>query len=194
MGKPKAFDEDQTLDKALNLFWCKGYEATSMQDIVDKLGLNRSSLYHTYTDKHTLFIRALRRYQQQQGGALADSLFQSPPTRLGLQQLLNRFIASSLDDVDRKGCFTVNSTIELANRDADVQRMVISNNEFFENAFIEFLTRMQQTESLAAQADVRQLARFLVSSLTALRVSAMTNPDRAYLEAIVEGILTAIPK
>jgi TetR/AcrR family transcriptional repressor of nem operon len=194
VGKPKAFDEDQTLDKALNLFWSKGCEATSIQDIVDTLGLNRSSLYHTYTDKRTLFLRALRRYQQQQGGALADGLFQSPPTREGLQQLLDYFVTSSLADVDRKGCFNVNSTIELANRDADVQRMVVSNSEFFENAFIQFLTRMQQNQALAADADVQQLARFLVSSLTALRVSAMTNPDRAYLEAIVKGILTALPK
>lgn len=193
MGKPKAFDEDQTLDKALNLFWCKGYEATSMQDLVDTLGLNRSSLYHTYTDKRTLFLQALGRYQHQQAYGLINYLNQAPPTRQSLEQLFNNMVTASLADADRKGCFMVNSTLELANRDADVQRIVSSNNDFVEQAFDQFLARMQQESSLAPEADTRQLARFLVSSLAGLRVSAVVNPDQTFLTAIVQGILAALP-
>ncbi|MCF2443261.1 TetR/AcrR family transcriptional regulator [Dyadobacter sp. CY345] len=194
MGKPKAFDEDETLEKALNLFWWKGYEATSMQDIVDTLGLNRSSVYHTYTDKRTLFLRALSRYQLQQGTALSNYLTQAPATRQSLEVLLYQIIDISLADVDRKGCFTVNSTIELANRDTDVQRMVASNNDLFERVFAQFLIRMQDENSIAAHANVKQLAQFIVSCMGALRVSAIANPDRSTLTAIADGVLAALPK
>jgi TetR/AcrR family transcriptional repressor of nem operon len=190
MGKPKAFNEQQAVEKALQLFWCKGYEATSMQNIVDTLGLNRSSIYHTFVDKRTLFLQSLNQYQKQQASALIDFLDQAPPTVSSLQALFLSVVDESVTDTDRKGCFMVNTTLEMANRDNEVQRIVVSNNQLVENALSRFLDRMQQHGTLATHKSTRQLAAFLMSSIAGLRVSAVANPERSNLMAIVEGVMT----
>ncbi len=77
MARTKDFDEQEVLKKAVCLFWNKGYNATSMQDLVDQLGISRSSLYDTYGDKHTLYLKALEEYQQTNGGKLCSIVHES---------------------------------------------------------------------------------------------------------------------
>src|ERR1700753_1582272 len=109
MARTKDFDEDEVLKKAVNLFWLKGYNATSMQDLVDGLGISRSSLYDTYGDKHTLFIKALEAYKAQSAGSMCGIVSNMDSAKEAIRQLFDFTTKQLLSDEQHKGCFLVNA-------------------------------------------------------------------------------------
>src|SRR3954469_15029739 len=114
MARSKDFDEQEVLNKAVNLFWLKGYNGTSMQDLVDTLGISRSSLYDTYGDKHTLFVKALESYQCANSGKFASIIGGKMPAKETIKQLLEFIVGELLKDKSQKGCFMVNAEVEVA--------------------------------------------------------------------------------
>src|ERR1700733_12101908 len=112
MARTKDFDETEVLNKAIDLFWHKGYNGTSMQDLVDGLGISRSSLYDTYGDKHALFIKALESYQATASGKLCGIINDQTPAKETIKQLLEYITSELLDDKTQKGCFMVNAEVE----------------------------------------------------------------------------------
>src|ERR1700748_739988 len=105
MARTKDFDENEVLAKAIQIFWHKGYNGTSMQDLVDGLGISRSSLYDTYTDKHTLFVKALESYQNT-GAARIQKIINSPGSaKETVKILLDLATNDLLVDKQQKGCF-----------------------------------------------------------------------------------------
>ncbi|RZK25110.1 MAG: TetR/AcrR family transcriptional regulator, partial [Flavobacterium sp.] len=107
MARTKDFDENEVLAKAIQLFWYKGYNGTSMQDLVDGLGISRSSLYDTYTDKHTLFVKALESYQHAGTARIQEILDQPGSARDTIKKLLELTTGDLLKDKQQKGCFMV---------------------------------------------------------------------------------------
>src|ERR1700759_509039 len=105
MARTKDFDEKEVLDKAIRLFWHKGYNGTSMQDLVDGLGISRSSLYDTYGDKHTLFIKALETYQCIGSGKICAIINSDGPVKDTMKKLLELITGELLVDQMHKGCF-----------------------------------------------------------------------------------------
>src|SRR3954468_21430170 len=108
MARSKDFDEQEVLNKAVSLFWLKGYNGTSMQDLVDTLGISRSSLYDTYVDKHTLYLKALAFYRLTWGDQLNDIVAQTASAKQAIKQLLQLITSNLLNDEQHKGCFMVN--------------------------------------------------------------------------------------
>src|ERR1700754_4407625 len=98
MARTKEFDENEVLSKAVDLFWLKGYNATSMQDLVDGLGISRSSLYDTYGDKHTLFIKALESYQNANSGQMCGVINSNKPVKEIIRELLKMIAGELLSD------------------------------------------------------------------------------------------------
>src|SRR5476649_2280057 len=109
MARTKDFDENEVLCKAIDLFWHKGYNGTSMQDLVDGLGISRSSLYDTYTDKHTLFVKALESYQNSGACNIKEIINNSVSAKETIKQLLGIAIGDLLGDKQHRGCFMVNA-------------------------------------------------------------------------------------
>src|ERR1700712_3748279 len=105
MARTKDFDENEVLTKAIQLFGHKGYNGTSMQDLVDGLGISRSSLYDTYTDKHTLFVKALESYQNTGAANIRDIINQPIPAKEIVKQLLELATPELTCDKEQKGCF-----------------------------------------------------------------------------------------
>src|SRR5271156_1610188 len=105
MARTKDFDENAVLNKAIQLFWYKGYNGTSMQDLVDGLGISRSSLYDTYTDKHTLFVKALESYQTAGANKIQEIINNSGSAKETIKKLLKLATTDLLDDKQQKGCF-----------------------------------------------------------------------------------------
>ncbi len=192
MARTKAFDEEQILHKALKLFWCKGYEATSMQDLVEGLGINRSSMYDTFGDKKNLFLKALKLYRDQQARDLINFLNNAPAEKTSIARLLDNIADEVIQDADRKGCFMVNTTLELASRDKDVEEIVVENNLQVETAFRYFLVRLQENGQLAPEKSPIDLARFLLSSISGMKVSAVAKPDPVFLRSVVKSILKVV--
>ena len=112
MGRNKVFDEKVVLEKALNLFWEKGYNGTSAQDLVDTLGISRSSLYDTFGDKYQLFKTTLLHYQTQFAGSMIEMIDNSDNCEETLKKIFQYVILESIQQEFSKGCFMVNSSVE----------------------------------------------------------------------------------
>jgi len=185
MARTKEFQEEQVLDKAVALFWCKGYNGTSMQEVVDCLGISRSSLYDTFGDKRQLFLAALSRYRIRMAGAMLEMVNASVATLPAFEQLFRLTVRESLADKVTKGCFMVNATVELAPHDPEVAALVKANMEDIEEAFYRLILKGQQRGEITSNHQARAFARFLFNSLSGLRVAAKAGAEKQVYEDIV---------
>ncbi len=186
MARSKDFDECEVLNKAVNLFWLKGYNGTSMQDLVDGLGISRSSLYDTYGDKHTLFIRALESYQSAASGKVCGIINSQKPAKETIRQLLTYIASELLDDKTHKGCFMVNAEVEVAPHDEQVSKMICENDQQVEDAFYMVIKNGQESGEITNQQDARALARFIFNAVKGIRVTAKSTTDKAVFDDIIK--------
>ena len=191
MGRTKQFSRQAALDDAMQVFWAKGFHATSIQDLVDGLGVNRQSLYDTFGGKHELFEAALERYLELLGLPIRRALEQDGAAGDVLRDLFQGLITWLIDG-DGKGCLMVNSTTELASQDDAVFGMCSANARQLEAAFTGLLARAQQRGEIPADRPVMQLARFLMSTINGLSVTAKATRDRKILDDVVEVALSAL--
>lgn len=188
MARKKEFDEKALLDKAVDLFWRKGYHATSAQDLVDELGISRSSLYDTYTDKHHLFKESLRQYELCNTGALIRMADESKDAQQTLQQIFQNVIKESIEN-PVKGCFMVNTAVELSGQDKEIGELVAQNNKNVEDALARLVKKGQADGQFSTKKTARAFARYLFSSISGLRVAARSGSDRRVLNDIAEVVL-----
>ncbi|RMI30377.1 TetR/AcrR family transcriptional regulator [Nocardia stercoris] len=175
MSRSKAFDPDTALDRALDLFWERGYEATSMADLVERLGVARASIYATFGGKQELFAKALQRYLDRTDPRITAELSQPGPVLPAVKALIERYAEAAVDD-RRLGCLVVNSAVELAGRDARVARLVESSWAHLEATLTSALLRAAAQGELSGAVDPRSSARFLLVFLQGVRVLERT-PD-----------------
>jgi AcrR family transcriptional regulator len=189
MGRPKTFDTDVAICAARDVFWARGYEATSVDDLTRAMGLGRASLYHAFGDKHTLFLRALDRYTSERMSDLRRGLASAPSAREAIGNVLRGTVDGLWSDGERRGCLLVNSTTELAAVDPSV---AMRAGEGFERVAAEFrsvLERGQHTGEIKLDVDVRAAGRYLAHTLNGLRLLAKTT-DRAVADEVVDLTLT----
>jgi len=193
MARKKDFDEDELLEKAVNLFWRKGYHATSAQDLVDELKINRSSLYNTYTDKKTLFIKSLRQYQQKQTNNTLAMLAKAEDAAVTIKQIFDNLINESVSDALLKGCFMVNTAVELAGIDPEVGVIVNENNKSVEDGLTKLIGESQQSGKLSSTIEPRMMARFIFANITGIKVAARgAGGDRRTLQDIADVAISAL--
>lgn len=192
MARTKDFDETEVLDKAICLFWHKGYNGTSMQDLVDGLGISRSSLYDTYGDKHSLFVKALERYQQAGAKRMYEVVNKATSAKEAISQLLELITADLVNDKQHKGCFVVNAEVEVAPHDVDVSNIICKNEQMIESLFVQAIQHGQQTGEIDSKKDVRALARFIVNTVKGIRVSAKTITDHSFFEDIIRTTVSVL--
>jgi TetR/AcrR family transcriptional repressor of nem operon len=192
MARTKDFDENEVLNKAVDLFWLKGYNATSMQDLVDGLGISRSSLYDTYGDKHALFIKALESYQCAASGQICQIANSSLPAKETIKQLL-QFVANGLlNDKTQKGCFMVNAEVEVAPHDEQVSKMICQNDQQVEEAFYKVIKKGQENGEITNPQDARALARFTFNTVKGMRVTAKSTTDKAVFDDIIKMAISVL--
>jgi len=189
MARPKEFDPDEVLDRALELFWERGYEATSMADLIQHLGIGRASLYATYGNKHELYLKALDRYLLKQDPSPLEFLSRPGPALPLVRALVERYAQECACDGNRRGCMVVNAAIERLPGDRLVARRVELAWDGLEAALAAALHRAQVQGELAPEKDPRSLARFLLVFLQGLRVvsKAPSDPKRI-LDAAKEAL------
>lgn len=177
MARTKEFDPDEALRRALELFWERGYEATSMADLVEHLGVARASIYATFGGKHELYLKAFERYLETTDPAIAEALSQPGPVLPAVKALIGAYADESSRDRPRHGCFVVNTAVELAARDPDAARLVEASWNFLEASLTSALTRARAQGELSADRDPRALARFLVVFFQGIRVLGRAPAD-----------------
>jgi TetR/AcrR family transcriptional regulator, transcriptional repressor for nem operon len=185
MARTKDFDENEVLIKAIQIFWHKGYNGTSMQDLVDALGISRSSLYDTYIDKHTLFIKALESYQTSGAAKIQEIITNSGSAKETIKQLLKLSTGDLLEDKQHKGCFMVNAEVEVAPHDQEVSNMVCKSDQHMEEAFYQAIQKGKESGEIKNQQDARALARFIFNAVKGMRVTAKTTTDPSVFNDII---------
>lgn len=167
MPRPKEFNPDEALEKAMQVFWHKGYEATSMEDLLTAMNLNRGSLYATFGDKRELFLKALDLYCCS-GGSLGSrfSILSQPGPALPLiRQFINRMLEFGLSDPLRRGCMLTNTVMELAPHEKDIAVKISGRLQMVEEGLFKLLARAQQEGELVRDKDPLALARVLVTMM-----------------------------
>ncbi|MCQ8774263.1 TetR/AcrR family transcriptional regulator [Streptomyces telluris] len=192
MGRPKQFDPDVAVGKAMDVFWCKGYAATTPQDLVDELGIGKGSLYNAFGSKHALFERALERYRDTQSAALVELLDQTGPVRPLLRSALELLIETDLGPAGRHGCFAVNTAAELGGKDDASTELVRRMFERTEGAFKAAVERGQRTGEFAPERDADAAASLMLAALVGMRVIARAQGGRERLHRIVDAVLDAL--
>ena len=192
MARPKEFSRDQVLEKAMGLFWEKGYDGSSVEDLVQYTGIGRGSLYDTFGDKHALYLAAFDRYRESQSKPLSDLQSQERLFRDALQHFFQERIEEAFRDPTRHGCFMVNAAIELAPHDPEVAQRVQDGLDQTEEAFYHVLIKAQAAGELSWKSDPHRLARFLLNTLLGIRVLSRAHPDRQVLQDIVQTALAAL--
>ncbi|MFI9172803.1 TetR/AcrR family transcriptional regulator [Streptomyces lincolnensis] len=193
MARTKEFDPDAALQAALELFWRRGYEATSMSDLVEHLGIGRASIYATFGSKHELYLRALDRYQESCDPQLLRELSQPGPALPSVRSVVRRFAAESTEASRRlSGCFVVNTAAELAPHDPDAARRVEHSWDHIETLLHSALTRAQAQGELGEDRDPRALARMLLVLMQGMRVVGKASADPARVRDAAEQALTLL--
>lgn len=192
MGRPRTFDERQALDRALEVFWAKGYEAASLSDLTQAMGLSKSSFYHAFGSKHDAFLAAIDRYGSTVAAKLAEDLRRDRPARAAIAAVFETAVEQAVGAGDRRGCFIGNCAAEVAASDPAAAERIVVGLRRIENAFHDAILRGQATGEISRRHDPRALARYLTSSLNGLRVVAKANPDTAALRDVVRIALTAL--
>jgi len=192
MPRFKTFDTDEALDGAAELFWAKGFEATSLQDLEARMGIQRGSIYHAFGDKQRLFLAALDRYDQVVLRRLVADLTQGASGLAAIRQFFQARADATRDTAHPRGCLVTNSAVERAPTDPETHRKVRACLAGIEAAFFTALTRAQQAEEIRATADCRALARFLTSSAQGLAVLARAGVSRSVLADVVRVTLSVL--
>jgi len=191
MARTKEFDEDQALENAMLTFWEQGYEATSVQDLVDVTGVQRQSLYDTFGSKHEIFLRSLMRYQALKGDQLSDLIKRHP--RGGLRLIRAVFDSCAAETVqDARGCFAANCSAELGERDEDVAERVRVGRDGLQSLFERCLVEARTAGELGNPSSPPALAHFLVNAFFGLRLMAKTRPPKAMIDDVVSITLAAL--
>src|SRR5260370_11025711 len=192
MARPREFDIDIALDHAMEVFWEKGYEATSLDDLCEVTGLSRSSLYATFGSKRTLLLQAVERYVDRRNPQIAAILARPLPIQDAFAALARKFIDQIESGPGRRGCFLGNCAAELPRNDRAAQARVRRGLESTETTFRDALVRAKACGELPSSTDIDALARFLTAGFQGLRLVGKVNPDRGVLEDIAATMLRCL--
>ena len=185
MPRPREFDETAALEAAMQCFWQRGYEATSLRDLTASMGLTAPSLYNAFGDKQKLFSRALERYLDHTTRDRLRRLEQSLAPKAALRRFFAEIIGHSISDHQRKGCFLVNSALEVAPHDAACRAVIAAQFAEIEGFFRRCILKGQADRTISTDLEAGDTARLLLGVLLGIRVLARTKPERAMLEGVV---------
>lgn len=192
MPRVKLFDEKEVLEKAMNLFWKKGYYATSIQDLVNNLGINRASLYDTYGGKKNLFEKAFSHYRLSNTNAVRKYLYSQTNIKIGFKNLFEMAIQQSKLDKDCKGCFVVNSTIEFIPNEKEFSSLIQENKKQFEEIFLNYLLLGVERNQISEDKNLKAIATLLFTFYNGLKVVTKVDFDIVVLSKSIDSLLSVI--
>lgn len=190
MGRVKQFDEQVVLNKAMHIFWEKGYEKTSMQDLVDHMGIHRRSIYDTFGDKHELFLKSLDCYEFRLNQIINQQVKQDMTVKEKLETLF--LSVSSVNNESPKGCLIVNSAAELSLLDEPIKKKIQELFDKSEMYLYQLLVEAMIKGEISKNKNLQELASYLHNAWIGIRVLAKTTNDQTKLHTIVKTTLSII--
>ena len=192
MARPREFDTTEALSQAMQVFWSKGFKATSLNDLLDAMGLSKSSFYDTFGSKHEVFLETIEHYKKTMTAQFSGVAGLNSPARRLIESLFDRAVSRLTEEGGQRGCYLNNCVVEVALHDPQAAKLVNGGISLVEDAFFALVQRGQSEGDIASDKDPRVLARFLTSSLNGLLVLGKANPDREALTDISKTTLTVL--
>ncbi|HEY9215485.1 MAG TPA: TetR/AcrR family transcriptional regulator [Ancylobacter sp.] len=191
MARPREFDEEAVLNAAVECFWSRGYEATSVRDLIEKTGLTGASLYNAFGDKRAFYQRALDHYVEI---SILDRIrrCEAMAPREAIAAFFAEILKRSLDDGQHRGCMLVNAALDVVPHDPGFQDIVAGVLTRIEAFFLGRVRAGQADGTITLALPAEDLARHLLGVLMGLRVLARVRPERALLEGVVSPALALL--
>jgi AcrR family transcriptional regulator len=189
-GRPREFDVDQALDRALRVFWRKGYEGTTLAELTEAMGINRPSLYAAFGSKEELFHRALDRYAEGPGAYVREAL-NEPTARAVAERLLGGTIDLATDRRNPRGCLIVQGALACGEAADSVRRELAARRSAGEAAIRQRFERALADGDLPVDSSPADLARYLVAVIHGISVQAAGGASRAELRRVSTMALRA---
>lgn len=191
MARTKEFDEDAVLLKAMRLFWERGYEKTSVSDLVEHMGIHKKSIYDTFGDKQSLYVKALKRY----GKMMSERLqrYDNLTSITAIQTMFQRVVQRE-DEAFPKGCLLVNTMVELGLHDAECKDWINQWSAGYRKKLRVWIEKGQQAREIDPRLNAEELAYYLFNALVGLRVLVKTTDDQTILQTIIETTMSVLKK
>jgi TetR/AcrR family transcriptional repressor of nem operon len=191
-GRPLEFDPDEALDAAVEVFWDRGYEATSITNLLEAMALSKSSLYQAFGSKQQLFERCLARYADGLSARMRTALEEGASGRRFIEETFMAVARTAQAPAGAKGCLVANSASELGQREPALAAPVANGLDRFARVFAEAVTRAQRAGEIRADADPRTVATYLVACMNGLRTMIKAGADRRAAKGMVKLMLKAL--
>lgn len=192
MARPREFDYDQVLNRAMETFWVKGFKATSLEDLLETMEISKSSFYETFGDKRQLFLSAIEAYTKLTTRRMIARLKEERNFIQTVDDILESVIHTAVTTKGKKGCMIANSAIELSPHDPEVEQIVAAELKRIENAYRDAIGQAQRRGEISKTKDASALARFMVCVLNGMVVVSKAKPDKASLRDIKQTVLEVL--
>lgn len=191
VGRPRTFDADDALQRALDCFWSQGFASTSMEDLLRSTGLSKSSLYESFGSKRTLFERCLARYRKDRVALMCERLA-SAETGIGFITQMLESVAAECSTGKPRGCLVMNTATEFAQKDPEIARLVRESIAAFRSVFRRAIRQAQAEGDIPAHKDAAVLARFVVTNMSGLRTLAKAGTSERDLKATIRVVIAGL--
>ncbi len=192
IGRPKEFEFDEALEAALEVFWAKGYESTSLQDLIEAMGLSKSSFYQTFESKHKLLQSCIKRYQDIITKELMDSLEEAKSGRSFIEGAFNALAEKAKSPCDHKGCLIMNCANEFAQKDPEIADLINKATKKTTDIFLMAIKRAQEQGEVSLDKKPLPIARYLVSNICGIQTMIKTGASPTIIKEIIGVVLQAL--
>jgi TetR/AcrR family transcriptional repressor of nem operon len=192
MARTREFNEDTVLEAAMQLFWEKGYEATSLSDLTARMGIERPSIYSAFGDKKGLFEAALRKYTTSHASRVRAKLQTNASVKEAFRSFFEDVVAEEYSERVNRGCFCINTIVELAPHDEKFEILTREHQMYLSIIFQETIERGIQSGELESGVNAKSLSQALILSLIGLTVLLKSRPERSFVDNAIAVTLTLL--
>jgi TetR/AcrR family transcriptional regulator, copper-responsive repressor len=193
-GRPRAFDREEALDCAMRLFWRSGYEATSVSDLTEAMGITPPSLYAAFGDKKRLFLESVDRYQSGPGSFAQAALCGEPTAMRAIRCLMMGTIDSFFEPEGSKGCMVVLAATNCTTESSDIFEELADRRRLAERVVRDRIAAGRNAGEFPADTDIETLAGTIITTLYGLSIKARDGASRASLQKVVEQVMSMWPR
>jgi TetR/AcrR family transcriptional regulator, transcriptional repressor for nem operon len=192
MARLRAFDEEHAIDRAVDCFWARGYEATSVRDLGQAMGIGGASLYNAFGDKRALFVRCLERYANRSSRERMARIEETHAPKDAIRAFLTEIVERSLKDRDCKGCLLVNSALDVAPYDAEVGKAVAGYLDEIRDFFRRNIVAARRAGTVPKRIDADAVSGHMLGVVMGVRALTRVKPERRLLESVVRPALALL--
>lgn len=192
MPRLEEFNREYAVRQAMDVFWKKGFNGTSMQDLVEATGLNRSSIYNSFGSKLKLYKTTLQFYQKESGGLFQKALINAKNPLEAIRLIFESFLPQMLSKEGDRGCYAMNCKSEMGNQEGDIRKWLLANQENTLDIFSELIKVGQEQEVINTKEDSTTYAYFIFNAFQGFRMTGILVKDRKVLETIIKNTIDVI--